>query len=91
MTIQSVDIAEVQKRVGRRCKTAPLRSALAKMVPDEAIHVDYYNEQTGEGYKASTVAQVVGSISRASETVRYSVRTDATRTGCYVLCISRES
>jgi hypothetical protein len=89
MTIQSVDMADAQTYVGRRCKTAPLREALARMTYDEAIHVDYYNAQTGEGYRPSTVAQVVGSISRSSETMRFSVRKDATKTGCYVLCLKR--
>lgn len=89
MSIQPVDMSEVQTRLGRRCKTAPLREALAQMAHDDAIHVDYYNEQTGEGYKPSTVAQVVGSLSRASGTTRFSVRKDPDKSGCYVLCLKR--
>lgn len=90
MTIQSVDMAEVNTATGRRCKTAPLRAALAKMVAGDAISVAYYNAATGEGYNPSTVAQVVGSFSRTSETTRFSVRRNLDKTSCYILCLNRE-
>lgn len=90
MTIQSVDMAEVHSRIGRRCKTAPLRNAISKMAPGEAICVAHYNPQTGEGFKPSTIAQVVGSFSRSSETMRFSVRRSLDKASCYILCTSRE-
>ena len=89
MTIQSVDMAEVQTRTGRRCKTAPLRAALSQMAPGDAISVSYFNDETGEGYRPSTVAQVVGSFSRANKEMRFSVRGSADKAHCYVLCLDR--
>lgn len=91
MSIQAADMADVQVRIGRRCKTAPLRQALLAMAPNEAINVVYYDAETGEGFKPSTVAQVVGAISRASKTVKFSVRSASDRRSCYVLCLSREA
>lgn len=90
MTIHSVDMAEVQTSIGRRCKTAPLRAALAKMAPTDAICVAHYDSVTGEGFKPSTIAQVVGSFSRASGTVRFAVRRNLDKTSSYILCLDRE-
>ncbi len=59
------------------------------MKPGDAIYVPYYDENSGTGYKPTTISQVVGVMSRASEKVRYSVRRDATRPGCFVLCLDK--
>jgi len=91
MTIQSVDMAEVQSSIGRRCKTAPLRAALGKMAPGDVICVSHYDPETGEGFKPSTIAQVVGAFSRSSETVRFSVRRSLDKASCYIVCSSREA
>ena len=88
-SFEKVSMAEVKVRTGRNCKTTPLREEVLAMKPGDAIYVPYWNEETGEGYRATTISQVVGVMSRASETVRYSVRRDATRPGCFVLCLEK--
>ena len=88
-SFEKVSMAEVKVRTGRNCKTTPLREEVLALKPGDAIYVPYWNEETGEGYRATTISQVVGVMSRASETVRYSVRRDATRPGCFVLCLEK--
>lgn len=91
MTIQTVDAADVHKHFGRRCKTTPLREALAAMSEGGAIYVAYYDEQTGEGYNPSTIAQVAGKASRARTDQRFSVRRHPEGRGCYILCLKRDA
>lgn len=88
-SFEKVSMAEVKVRTGRNCKTTPLREEVLAMRPGDAIYVPYWNEETGEGYRPTTISQVVGVMSRASEKVRYSVRRDATRPGCFVLCLEK--
>ena len=88
-SFEKVSMAEVKVRTGRNCKTTPLREEVLAMKPGDAIYVPYWNEETGEGYRPTTISQVVGVMSRASEKVRYSVRRDATRPGCFVLCLEK--
>lgn len=82
-------MAEVKVRTGRVCKTTPLREEVSAMSPGDAIYVPYFDETTGQGYRPTTISQVVGVMSRASETVKYSVRRDATRPGCFVVCLKK--
>ena len=88
-SFEKVTLAEVKVRTGRNCKTTPLREEVLGMTPGDAIFVPYYNEETGEGYRPTTISQVVGVMGRASDKVRYSVRRDATRPGCFVLCLDK--
>lgn len=88
-SFERVPMSEVKTRTTRACKTTPLREEVLAMKPGDAIYVPYFSEETGMGYKATTISQVVGVLSRASETVRYSVRRDATRPGCFVLCLNK--
>jgi hypothetical protein len=86
---ESVSLAEVKVRTGRKCKTAPLREAVAALQVGDAFFVPYSSEEVKEGYRPSTVTQVVGTMSRANPVVRYSVRRDAKRAGCFVVCVAR--
>lgn len=91
---QRVSLADIPARAVRRTKTDPLREALAGLSLEEGVYVPYFDEQTKEGYKPSTVAQVTSSMSKASVEYRYSVRSvrsDAGKTGCYVICLSKPS
>lgn len=88
-SFERVTMSEVKVRTGRPCKTTPLREEVLAMKPGDAIYVPYFNAETGEGYKPTTISQVVGVLSRASEQVKYSVRRDATRPGCFVLCLEK--
>lgn len=84
--IEKVSVADIPARTSRRSKTTPLREAISELNPVEACFVPYYNEKSGEGFKPSTVAQVAGRMSKDSNEFRYSVRSDASRNGCYILC-----
>lgn len=84
--IEKVSIADIPARTSRRSKTTPLREAISELNPEEAAFVPYYDKESGEGFKPSTVAQVAGRMSRDSADYRYSVRSDASKNGCYILC-----
>ena len=86
---ETVSLAEVKVRTGRKRKTAPLREAVAALKAGDAFYVPYSSEESTEGYRPSTITQVVGTMSRANAAVRYSVRRDATQSGCFVVCIAR--
>ena len=73
----TVSLAEVKVRTGRKRKAG------------DAFFVPYSSEASAEGYRPSTITQVVGTMSRANPEVRYSVRRDATQEGCFVVCIAR--
>ena len=88
-SFERVSMSEVKVRTGRVCKTTPLREEVLAMKPGDAIYVPYWNEETGTGYRPTTISQVVGVMSRASDTVKYSVRRDATRPGCFVVCLEK--
>lgn len=88
-TIEKVSISDVPARTSRRSKTSPLREAILGLNPEEAAFVPYYDEESGEGFKPSTVAQVAGRMSKDSADYRYSVRSDASRNGCYILCSAK--
>jgi hypothetical protein len=84
--IEKVSIADVPPRTNRCSKTSPLREAILELKPEEACFVQYHDGESGEGYKRSTVAQVVGRLSKDSSEYRYSVRSDFSKNGCYILC-----
>ena len=88
-SFERVSMAEVKGRTARVTKTTPLRNEVLAMKPGDAIYVPYWNEETGVGYRPTTISQVVGVMSRASDEVKYSVRRDATRPGCFVVCLAK--
>jgi hypothetical protein len=83
---EKVSVADIPARSARRSKTTPLREAIAALQPEEAFYVPYFDKETEEGYKPSTVAQVVGRMSKDSADYRYSVRSEASKNGCYIIC-----
>lgn len=85
MTFDAVQLDEVQIRTGRRGKTGPLRDQILAMSMDDALYVPLFDADTGLGYKAPTVAQLAGLLTRHSQ-YRYSVRKDKTRNGCFIVC-----
>jgi len=88
-SFERVSMSEVKGRTARVTKTTPLREEVMAMKPGDAIYVPYWDEETGKGYRPTTISQVVGVMSRASDKVKYSVRRDATRPGCFVLCLEK--
>lgn len=88
-SFEKVTMAEVRVRTGRNCKTTPLREEVLAMKEGDAIYVPYFDESTGVGYRPTTISQVIGMLSRLSEKYKYSVRRDATRPGCFVLCLTK--
>ena len=80
---------QVKERVRRKSKTTPLRNEILAMAVGDAIFVSFYNSETGEGYKPTTIAQVVSQMTKESATMRYSMRKDADGLGCYVMCIEK--
>lgn len=88
-SFEKVPMAEVRVRTGRTCKTTPLREEIMAMKLGDAIYVPYFDEEAGTGYRPTTISQVVGMLSRNSEEFKYSVRRDATRPGCFILCLAK--
>ena len=88
---QKVSLADIPARSSRRTKTTPLREAIAELSIEEGVYVPYFDEETEEGYKPSTVAQVVGSMSKDSNEYKYSVRSEASKAGCYIICNAKPS
>ena len=88
---QKVSLADIPARSSRRTKTTPLREAIAELSVEEGVYVPYFDKETEEGYKPSTVAQVVSSMSKESAEYKYSVRSDASKTACYVICNAKPS
>lgn len=53
----------------------------------DCLYVPFYDpENAPEGFKANTIIQVVGGLSRLATDRRYSVRQDVTTPGSFVLC-----
>ncbi|WP_341247374.1 hypothetical protein [Nereida ignava] len=88
---EKVSVADIPARSARRSKTTPLREAISALLPEEAFYVPYFDQETGEGFKPSTVAQVVGRMSKDSADYRYSVRSEASKNGCYIICNPKPS
>jgi hypothetical protein len=86
---EKVSMEEVRVRVQRKSKTTPLREEILSMKPGDAISVSFYNSETGEGYKPTTIAQVVSQMTKHSPELRYSMRKDASGLSCFVMCIEK--
>ena len=85
---EKVSIEEARSRIVRRSKTTPLRDEILAMQAGDAISVSFYNSETGEGYKPTTIAQVVSQMSKDGE-LRYSMRKNTDGDGCFVMCIAK--
>ena len=83
-----MSVDEARSRIVRRSKTTPLREEILAMKAGDAISVSFYNMETGEGYKPTTIAQVVSQMSKDGE-LRYSMRKNTDGDGCYVMCIAK--
>ena len=86
---EKVSIEEACSRIARRSKTTPLRDEILSMQAGDAISVSFYNSETGDGYKPTTIAQVAGNLGRRDATRRYSVRKRRDGAGCFVICQPR--
>lgn len=87
--LEKVSVADIPARTSRRSKTSPLREAIASLQAEEALPVPYFDKNTGEGWKPSTVAQVAGRMSKDSSCYRYSVRSNSAKNGCYIICSTK--
>ena len=85
---EKISVEEARSRIGRRSKTTPLRDEILSMQAGDAISVSFYNSETGDGYKPTTVAQVVSQMSKDGE-LRYSMRKNTDGDGCFVMCIAK--
>jgi hypothetical protein len=85
-SIKVVSAADIPARTGRPCKTSPLRKKIAALTPETSLFVLYYCEELDEGYKASTIAQITGRMTKESDKYRYSIQSDSAKNGCYIIC-----
>jgi len=85
-SIEVVSAADIPARTSRHSKTSPLREKIASLNPETSLFVLYYNKQIGEGYKASTIAQIAGRMSKESDQYKYSIQSEAAKKGCYIIC-----
>lgn len=86
---EKISADEARQRIGRRGKTTPLRNEISAMKAGDAISVSFYNAETGEGYKPTTIAQVVSQMSQDNLVLRYSMRKDADGASCYIFCFEK--
>jgi len=85
-SIEVVNAADIPARTSRHSKTSPLREKIASLTPETSLFVLYYCEELDEGYKASTIAQIAGRMTKESEQYKYSVQSESTKKGCYIIC-----
>jgi hypothetical protein len=85
-SIKVLSAADIPARTSRHSKTTPLREQIAALTPDKSLFVLYYCEELDEGYKASTIAQIAGRMTRQSDNYRYSVQSHSAQKGCYIIC-----
>jgi hypothetical protein len=84
--IPATDVPETSSRV---TKTSPLRNALAALQIGEAIEVSYETHDAENGYKATTISQIAGTMSSKSSTVKFSVRKKPDGTGCFLIATEK--
>ena len=85
-SIKVVSAADIPARTSRHSKTSPLREKIAALTPETSLFVLYYCEELDEGFKASTIAQIAGRMTKESNQYKYSVQTEAAKQGCYIIC-----
>lgn len=92
MTVfEKLTVADLPPRPARRSKTSPLREGIQAMEHDDVIFVKYWDEESQEGFKSSTISQVAGRMSKESDLYRYSIRTVPEKNGCHIICSSKTS
>jgi hypothetical protein len=85
-SIKVVSAAEIPARTSRHIKTGPLREKIASLTPETSLFVSYYSDESNEGYRASTIAQITGRMTKESNQYKYSVQSEPTKNGCYIIC-----
>ncbi len=85
-SIKVVSAADIPARTSRHSKTTPLREKISSLTPETSLFVSYYNKESNEGFKASTIAQIAGRMTKESDKYRYSVQSDSAKNGCYIIC-----
>lgn len=85
MTFSVLAAADLPARATRTSKTTPLRNALRALQIGEAIEIAYDSHDPEFGYRATTISQVAGTMTRLSADRKYSCRKKADGTGCYLI------
>lgn len=85
-SIKVVNAADIPARTSRHSKTSPLRDKIASLAPDKSLFVSYYNNESNEGYRASTIAQIAGRMTKESDQYKFSVQSHPAQNGCYIIC-----
>ena len=85
-SIKVVNAADIPARTSRHSKTTPLREKIASLTPETSLFVLYYDKEVDEGFKASTIAQIAGRMTKESNQYKFSVQTEAAKKGCYIIC-----
>jgi len=85
-SIEVIDTADIPARTSRHIKTGPLREKIASLTPKIGLFVSYYSDESNEGYRATTIAQIAGRMTEESERYRYSVQSAPIQNGCYIIC-----
>jgi hypothetical protein len=85
-SIEVVNAADIPARTSRHSKTTPLREMISSLTPETSLFVPYYNKESNEGFKASTIAQIAGRMTKESDQYKYSVQSWSAKDGCYIIC-----
>jgi hypothetical protein len=85
-SIKVVSAADIPARTSRHSKTTPLREMISSLTPETSLFVPYYNKESNEGFKASTIAQIAGRMTKESSQYKYSVQSWSAKDGCYIIC-----
>lgn len=92
MTVfEKLTVADLPPRPARRSLTTPLREAIEAMEHDDVLFVKYWDEQSREGFKSSTILGLAARMTKGSQLFRYSVRPDPEQSGCHIICSSKPS
>lgn len=59
---------------------------ISSLTPETSLFVPYYNKESNEGFKASTIAQIAGRMTKESSQYKYSVQSWSAKDGCYIIC-----
>jgi hypothetical protein len=86
---EHVSSDEMLRRTTRQCKTASLKAKLLSMKAGDIIFVAYHDAESGEGYRPSTLSQLVGKLNKEDVSSSYSTRRDCTRPGCFIAKVER--
>ena len=85
-SIEVVNAADIPARTSRHSKTTPLREKISSLTPETSLFVSYYNKESNEGFKASTIAQITGRMTKESSQYKYSRQSEPAKNGCYIIC-----